>query len=206
MSETFHLERRNGVYYYRRRVPDHAVAAIGARTVKYSLSTSDKKEARKRREIEDLKWRARFEAIADGGAAASVASHTPLSIDHVVDVVRDYVTRVDRQSRKRYEQDPPRNGDELEELRMDAEIGLSILRDPSDPRASERVLGATQKLALAGDAASAADVERVVRRGLLELERRRLGRVAEDFSRSHFDDLFNPDAPRRVVFKELADQ
>jgi hypothetical protein len=51
MAGSNRLLRRNGTYYYRRRVPLHLVEAIGKRVVQYSLKTTNLKEAKRRREV-----------------------------------------------------------------------------------------------------------------------------------------------------------
>jgi hypothetical protein len=54
VSATHHLTRRKGVYCYRRRVPDHLVAAIGKCVLQFSLQTKDLKQAKQRREVKDI--------------------------------------------------------------------------------------------------------------------------------------------------------
>ena len=213
VAETFHLERRNGVYYYRRRVPDHAVAAIGRRTIKYSLETSDKSEARKRREVEDLKWRARFESLSAEQTASSTNDHgRPLSRAAAVRLVREYVERMDRQSRERYERAPADSGDQKTEMRIDAEVDIGILRDPDDRRGDEWTSSAMEELLttlgvnLDGSAISRQEFAELIRRGLLELGQRRAARLGDKFSRSFFDALFDPTMPPPVAFGELADE
>ena len=68
------LQRRNGVYYYRRRVPLALVTKIGRKVVQVSLHTTSLKEAKKRRTLRDLEWDAKFAACsnpANGGRLAS---------------------------------------------------------------------------------------------------------------------------------------
>lgn len=59
---------RDSVWCYRRRVPDHLVESCGRAFVQHSLKTRDKRVAKKRREVEDLNWSARFEALEDRGS------------------------------------------------------------------------------------------------------------------------------------------
>jgi Domain of unknown function (DUF6538) len=47
VSSKHHLCRRNGVFYYRRRVPTQLVDAFGKKTIQFSLKTSDLSEAKK---------------------------------------------------------------------------------------------------------------------------------------------------------------
>jgi hypothetical protein len=69
VSANLHLMRRNGVYHYRRRVPDSGIAALGRKVIQFSLQTHDRREARRRCEIEDIKWTAQFESIANAFSA-----------------------------------------------------------------------------------------------------------------------------------------
>jgi len=63
VSDSHHLVKREGVWYFRRRVPQHLIAALGKKVIQFSLRTSNKSEAKKRREIEDLKWSAHFSEL-----------------------------------------------------------------------------------------------------------------------------------------------
>ena len=65
---------RGGTWYYRRKVPDHLVAQFGRRMIQHSLGTKDKVEARKRRDIENVKWSAHFEACEAGELQPSASS------------------------------------------------------------------------------------------------------------------------------------
>ncbi|HEX4238036.1 MAG TPA: DUF6538 domain-containing protein, partial [Xanthobacteraceae bacterium] len=58
------LQRRNGVYYYRRRVPLQLVAKFGKKFVQVSLQTTSLKEAKKLRTLCDLEWDAKFAACS----------------------------------------------------------------------------------------------------------------------------------------------
>jgi hypothetical protein len=62
------LQRRNGVYYYRRRVPLDLVEKIGKKVVQFSLHTTDFKEAKKLRTLRDLEWDAKFAACSQSAA------------------------------------------------------------------------------------------------------------------------------------------
>jgi hypothetical protein len=208
VSKTIHLTRRGAVYYYYRRVPDFVSAAIGETVIKYSLKTHDVKQARALAEIEDVKWSAKFDAIANGGAVTPRAAATTATVD-AIDLVRDYVARTDRRAQQRADQNPPRSRRQLHEMKADAEIGIQILRDPGDPRGSEWATATANKLLRPeGDAPYRIDdeVEQLARRALLELSRRKIARLDDDFTRPFFDHLFNPVAAKPVTFGELADQ
>ena len=59
-----HLQRRNGVYYYRRRIPLYLVIQFGRKFVQVSLHTNNLKEAKKLRTLRDLEWDAKFAACS----------------------------------------------------------------------------------------------------------------------------------------------
>lgn len=85
MSQTHHLIRRKGTWYYRRRVPTALLETVGRKYFQFSLNTSDLKEAKKRRDVEDLKATHHFEL-----AEQSVASAAPEQAGngHAVSTVR----------------------------------------------------------------------------------------------------------------------
>ena len=95
------LQRRNDVYYYRRRVPLDLVATVGKKVVQVSLHTTSLKEAKQRRTLRDLEWDAKFAACSspansgDGPPVQVTALGQPLSESELLQLVRDYVARHD---------------------------------------------------------------------------------------------------------------
>jgi len=84
------LLRRNGVYYYRRRVPLSVIDKLGRKVVQLSLHTTSLKEAKRLRTLRDLEWDARFEAYslpADEDAGVKLIFR-PTSGPELVDLVR----------------------------------------------------------------------------------------------------------------------
>jgi hypothetical protein len=213
LSQTTRLTRRKGVYHYRRRVPDPLVATIGKREIHQSLDTSSLAEAKRRRALEDIRWDARFRVAADPMANPAkpgvssewvgCASHSALA------QVQEFVTRLDEQARQRALAAPPANTEEREEMREDIETGIGILRDRSDPRGDEWIDQAEQKIIKdpAATSASLADAgfAEIVRRGLIELQRRKLARL-DDGDIPFFDHAFDPSKPADVTFAALAQQ
>jgi hypothetical protein len=119
---------------------------------------------------------------------------------------------MDERSRRQLALDPPGSGREREEIEADVGYGLSILKNRDDPRADEWVYEAMQRI-LADAGRSAADASlphaalaELARRGLLELQQRKLARIGDDHGRPFFDHLFDPHLPPPVSFGELADQ
>ncbi|MCK1266534.1 hypothetical protein IVB44_11390 [Bradyrhizobium sp. 49] len=220
MSSTYHLFKREGVWNYRRRVPTALIPLLGKKTIQFSLGTSDLKEAKKRRALEDLKTAAQFEAAeknhkvtANGSDGLVIsAAGSPLTEREAVQHVQEYVRRMDARSRRQLTEDPPGSGSEQQKIEADIGHGLSILKNRDDPRADEWVYAAMKRiLADAGhpvDEASLphAALAELARRGLLELQQRKLARIGDDHGRPFFDHLFDPNLPPPVSFGELADQ
>jgi integrase len=212
------LQRRSGVYYYRRRVPLHLVAKLGKKFVQVSLQTNDLKEAKKRRTLHDLEWDAKFATCSssanggDGPAVQTSALAQPLSETELVQVVRDYVARRDQLARKREVTDYPENPAQRAEMTIESEVESQILQSRDNPQAQQWIYLAGQEAlkpagrsfedpAIPGEA-----LAELVRRALLELTRRRHARLADDHSRSFFDQLFDPSRAAKETFGKVAEQ
>jgi integrase len=210
------LLRRNGVYYYRRRVPLQLIGKIGKKVVQLSLQTTSLKEAKKRRTLRDVEWDARFEAYSMSGAnGASLGAHTSaqaISETELLELVRDYVERHDRQGEKRDASCNPCSPQERAEMRVEAEWEIQTLRAPDDPQTQQWLyMAGRDVLRPVGKSLDDPDLPNetlaeLVRRALLELRRRRLARLADDHSQRSFDRLFDPALPARVNFGQLAGQ
>jgi hypothetical protein len=199
------LLRRKAVYYYRRRVPLHLVNKIGKKVIQLSLQTTSLKEAKKRRTLCDLQWDARFDAYSNSSPdnenlQTSAVSH-PVSQSELVQLVRDYVERQGRRAEQQAV--APDNAAERAEMKMEEEFVAQTLRVPENQQTQEWVYHAgNDVLEAVGKSFDDPDVPgealaELVRRGLLELNRRRLARLADDHSRSFFDQLFDPGRERR---------
>ncbi len=218
MSDSHHLVRRQGVWYYRRRVPTHARAALGRSVIQFSLKTTQKGEAKKLREAYDVRWSAEFErAEAAGRADPDVGAHAGKCGDAVTEplairLVRDYVAQLDRRFQDRLVNDPPESEAQRQEMRADILLGVQMLKNLDDPRGSERVDEVGRKLiaqsgrSLGEGGMSESAFDALVQRGILEVDFRKLARLADDHGRRTFDPLFDPAAPPPLTFAELAEQ
>ena len=212
------LQRRNGVYYYRRRIPHHLVSKFGKKFVQVSLHTTSLKEAKKRRTLRDLEWDAKFAACSspvnggDGPAAPATAHGHPLSQDELLQLVRDYVARQDQLARERGTIDYPENPAQRAEMTIEGEFVVQTLREPNNQQAQEWIsLAAKEILKPAGKSFDDPDLPgeilaELLRRALLELTRRRHAQLSDDHSRLFFDQLFDPGRPANVTFGKLAEQ
>jgi len=208
------LLRRNGVYYYRRRVPLPLVKKLGRKFVQVSLHTTSLKEAKSLRTLRDLEWDAKFAAYCHSAAGPDgvQASAQPLAKTELVQLVRDYVERRDQLARKREVTDYPENPAQAAEMKMEEEIVAQTLQSRDDPQtqqwiylAGKEVLKPTGKSIDDPDLPSETLAE-LVRRGLLELTRRRHARVIDNHNRTFFDQLFDPSRPTNTTFGQLAEQ
>jgi len=219
VSGNQHLHRRNSVYYYRRRVPQHLIEKIGKKFVQNSLNTTSLAEAKKRRALRDLEWDARFDALEDAAPPPKSAKSLPtvnstkLSDGELLRLVREYVERKDKEFSKSFAEDPPQSEREKAEMRAETGFDAQTLRDRDDPQADEWIYHTGKEiLQQAGKSIDDPDLpHRVafaewIRRGLLELDNRTLARLADDHRHAFFDQLFNPSRQPRVSFGQLADQ
>ena len=209
MSQT-HLLRRKAVFYYHRRVPLPLVEKIGKKVVLFSLGTKDPKEAKQLRALHDLQWDARFETASPGPKAHPLQLTAQPSGAGLIQLVRDYVERADIRAKALLLADPPDSMAQKTEMMIDLEIERDILKNPDDPNGAQWVHAVEAKIRGAGAAASGSNSDifaEIVRRGLLELQNRKLARLDDDFSRPFFDQTFNGQAKApAVTFGQVADQ
>jgi integrase len=212
------LRRKNGVYYYRRRVPLPLVKKFGKKFVQVSLHTNNLKEAKKRRTLRDLEWDAKFAACsssANGGddpAVQTTSLGKPLSENELLQLVRDYVGRQDQLARQQEVTDYPENPAQRAEMTIEAEVESQILTSRDHPQSQQWIYLAGQE-ALKPTGRSLEDPDfpgaalaELVRRALLELTRRRHARLADDHRRAFFDHLFGPSQPAKETFGKVAEQ
>ena len=135
MARKTHILARQGVYDYRRRVPDRLVARVGRKMIQFSLRASDKARAAKLGEIEDVRWSVQFaDAASKIGASdpasndSSAAKGNPLSPHQAKRLVWDYVARMDARNAENFKKGGPATDKEREELK----INLEIVGRPAD--------------------------------------------------------------------------
>jgi integrase len=212
------LLRRNGHYYYRRRVPLPLVAMLGKKVVQLSLQTTSLKEAKKLRTLRDLEWDAKFAALsspANGGDVPAVQTSPlgqPLSENELLQLVRDYVAGQDHRARKQETVHYPEDLAQRAEMMIEAEWEGQTLQERDNLQAQEWIyLCGQEALKPAGRSFEDPGIPgealaELIRRALLELTRRRHARLADNHSRSFFDQLFDPSRPAKERFGKLAEQ
>jgi len=134
VSTTLHMvQRKNGVWYFKRRVPKDLVGAFGFKTIQFSLGDTNVKTARKRREVADVDWTSRFDEarakLKSGGTTAHQADHSamrPLTRPLAMRLVQEDVERRDRLREEAWRSEPPLRGSEFAEARKEIEGDLYI--------------------------------------------------------------------------------
>jgi hypothetical protein len=148
-------------------------------------------------------------AAAEQDGAATVGAGTPADFNSLVEYVRRTVSQLDERSAVRLAMDPPQSAAEVKELWQDVDYERGILTNPEDPRRDELVSWMSDRVlkhagAKISDAGTDAKFAEIVRRGLLELVRRKSDRLQDCHERPFYDALFDPARPPSVPFGELA--
>jgi len=198
MADMQRLLKRGDTYHYHRRVPLHLVDIVGKKFVRRALGTDSPKEARRRRTLEDARTEAMFREAEKGIKPG--ASRAGVSLDTLTGYVRETVEEMDRKASEQLALSPPADKRQLADMVQDAEVQLGILTSPGDPRQDEFVASVTDRIAYAHgadltDAALVAQFAEVVRRGLVEVTRRHIGRLTNDNGSAFHDAAFDPAAP-----------
>lgn len=210
MAETHHLQKRGNTWYFIRRVPRHLVPIIGRKFFKTSLGTADLKVAKVRRSAAELVLDAKFAAAEAALTTPGSSTPPPVTLATLTEHLRAHITLADEKSAARLLTDPPEDEAQRAEMQMGAEIELQILKDRDDPRGDEWI-SRTARKTIADSGASLTDKEvvagfaEVVRRGLMELQHRKIDRYEDRHDRAFHDPLFDPARPPALTFGELRD-
>jgi Domain of unknown function (DUF6538) len=205
MPSTYRLLNRKGVWYYRRRVPPELVERMGMEVVSLSLGTKDLKEAQKQRELKDLEWSARFEQLAAlPSMNGSQSGKMPITGHEAEKLIRAYLEKSIRTFTRRYEDDPPKDIAERQEMAKQIDIDATILTSVGDPQNDELVAVSLDRVlrGYAVDPSIEPELASFHRRALLEIQRRKLDTLNSRFDRPYIDPLFAPDHKPELTFGE----
>ncbi|MEZ5796915.1 MAG: DUF6538 domain-containing protein [Paracoccaceae bacterium] len=210
VPDTFHLQRRGNAWHYIRRVPLSLVPVVGKKFVKVSFGSVTKAEAKAKRAIEDLKFDALIASLSGAGAEQSIAQGKVPEVSEamLIEHVRQMVAKTDKASAEEYAKAPPVDPNDLIDRRKDAGIELAIAQNRNDPNHDQWIAHATDRALISAGATltdedAVAGFAEVVRRGLIEINRRRIDRLEDRHDRLFHDELFNPARPVAVTFGEL---
>src|SRR5208282_3793066 len=131
VSTTLHMVQRKNVWYYRRRVPEDLIETLETKTIQFSLATTSKKTAIKKREEADVASTAKFDEarakLKSGGKIAPEAdpnAQRPLTRSLALRLLQDYVERTDERRRDVWVADAPESSDERREAEKNIEMDL----------------------------------------------------------------------------------
>lgn len=200
-----HLLLRGATYHYRRRVPLPLIERAGKREITFSLKTSDLKEARKKRDLEDVKFNALFEkwTVTE---VSDCPGNKQINTAELVHLVQEYVQRHDLKAKCRELTDPELL-DEGRQQELDQE--RAMLNNDENPNVLQWIYNSgfdalgfpSSELSPEG---SLLPFLEIMRRGLAELCDRKLHRSAGDFSKPYVSDLFAPQASMGYSFEDAA--
>ncbi len=215
MSRSNHLLQRDGIYYYRRRVPDRLVASIGRRIIQFSLGTSDKTRANKLREVHDVKCSALFaKATSEIDSDTQASDNSPaqklnaLSRNQAARLAWEYFVRMDTKASESFKNDGPSTDKEREELKLQAEFELQSAESIDDPNGWQAAHWTAEKLLAEKNLSSfgSDQIENefilLLRRAMSEVARRRLARLEAGYSPT-YDTVFDPANPPYRWFTRL---
>ena len=204
LSKTLHLIVRNGVYYYKRRVPAVAQEAFGGPMYQVSLETRILKEAEGKRALQDILFHARVDAVRanEQSKPVPVSASTAVLEAEVRARVRQFVAMHDTKANDEfvsYSAEEERNA-----AIQNIETELQCLAAIDDPFGHELIANAYPvATGLLQTHPKAADL---VQRGLVEVRNRKIDRIHNGYSRPYFDPMFGPTLEHHATFKEVADQ
>lgn len=131
-----YLTSRKGVWYYRRRVPENLIDAIGRAYWQESLQTRDLKEAQRRRTVKDLEVDALIVSLESAASKPGASASPFLTTDALVSHLRAHVEDRHRQFLQRSETEALSPA-EQQEARRSVEEEIAVLKNPQDPRHDE---------------------------------------------------------------------
>lgn len=212
VAKYLHLIKRNGIWHYNRRVPKQLVSVVGRSFIKQSLKTRDLAEAKQLRAKLDVRTDALFADAECNGVEANSSKEakghlSPLSV--LVDHLRLTVEKRDARTAYNFAEDQPRDKDELRHLVSDAEMQLEALTEPGHPDkgwlVGSHVDRLLRELGAEIDSENSIQFDDLMRRALIELQRRKLARYESRFERTFFDALFGSEQAATPTLGEIAD-
>ncbi len=150
-----------------------------------------------------------FESLLKAGISKSEGlpgSTATVSWDNTLEHIRNLVAELDSDAIKRLQNDPPLNEMERRELIREVEEELQILLNLNDPRRAQLEQWLKNRL---GDKAPGAFADEstpklsgYLQRALVELNKRKLFRLQDQYDRKFIDALFGPQA-KVITFGSL---
>ena len=218
VAKTPYLWKRDGVWYFKRRVPAHLVDRAKTPVVKYSLETSDLAEAKRRLRDAIRRADAWFDGLEAGEVSpppdgkSNLSAPRRITVDELLEHARVIVEEESERHERKLMSNPATN-DEEKANRLDGVIAaVTVARHHEHPEHEIEVDKLAGKIAArAGGTPNDADLLSVAARALTELARRQEAHVLGDFDTVTFDKRFAPRPPGAkpkvggMSFRQLGD-
>lgn len=218
VAKTPYLWKRDGVWYFKRRVPAHLVDRAKTPVVKYSLETSDLAEAKRRLRDAIRRADAWFDDLEAGEAGpppdgkSNLSAPRRITVDELLEHARVIVEEESGRHERKLMSNPALNA-EAKANRLDG-VGyvVTVAKNPDHPEHEIEVDKLAGRIAArAGGTPNDADLLSVAARALTELARRQEAQVLGDFDTVTFDKRFAPLPPGAkskvggMSFRQLGD-
>lgn len=139
MKDQTHVVRRRGIYYYRRRIPEHLISHYGKSEVIFSLSTRDPKEAARLGRLEDVRRDQEWAHITALRSATPAEGLTGEEITRIATLYHAHILAEDEEQRL---EDAAHGG--ISDRKWDNRAyGLEIVSDAESLNAGRSRLGDT---------------------------------------------------------------
>jgi hypothetical protein len=210
VAKNFNLIQIGNKWHYRRRVPKDLSAAFESKTfIKYARKTSDIKEARQLRDIEEVKWNEKFNKLRAGATDDAKLPIQSLGNEEAKELIREYVARELKRFTASIENHPPSTAEVRKEKLMDEAFVLENLKSETR-HADEWISTAWNRLEAQATSQKVAITanESVVShllRALIEIANVKFNLLNHDYSKTHIDPAFSPQATVLHRFRKLAD-
>lgn len=203
------------VFYYRRRVPLDLVALVGKRELKQSLKTSDIKEAKSARNRLAAEWDDYFRRLRTASGVAidrSPRRSAELSLLEIDSAIERYVETCSVQQERDLTQADWRDETEREDRIVETYRAIAHYENPGadatrmDIASLERMIFGDAGVRRSLTSAERERIEELLRRAMLEIERRALALLKNRFDIPAFDERFRASSGRIMALRDLSKQ
>ena len=202
VAKTPYLWKRDGVWYFKRRVPAHLVDRAKTPVVKYSLETSDLAEAKRRLRDAIRRADAWFDGLEAGGAnpppdgKSNLSAPRRITVDELLEHARVIVEEESARHERKLMSDPTTNDEEKANRLDSVGYAVTVANNPTHPEHEIEVDKLAGRIAArAGGTPNDTDLLSVAARALTELARRQEAHALGDFDTVSFDKRFAPLPP-----------
>ena len=203
----FNLIQRGNVWHYQRRVPLGLVQSLGRSVIKYSLKTTELAVACQLRDIAEVKWSEEFRRLSANHTLAATPELRNSGSDETKRIVRDFVKGEISEFASLLTNHPPENAQQVRQIAEDQDFQRYHLQAGTQ-HADEWLSAAWDKIKRKADAklvSIRSNNENIdfLLRGLIEIVAMKQLRIDRDYSKTHIDLGFAPQAVEIHSFGQL---